>query len=308
MDIFSEIPGSASWTNIEPVLKGWSSDKKYYIEDVEGRKLLLRLSESGDFHRKQAEYDTLKRFNVLEFPMSRAVNMGTCCQGRYTYMLLTWVEGRSLEECLADLSPQDQYHLGAEAGRQLRQMHTIPNDRGLPHWEEQMRAKMLSRIQEYEDCPYHVEGDEQAAAYVRANIGLIQDVEKVFQHGDYHVGNLILTDEGRIGVIDFNRWDNGDYVEEFYKLQAFDRVWSVPFARGKLEGYFEGPPTESFWARLALYVAYSSLYSIKWAIPYGTADIESMILRCRMALEDYDDFRSIIPRWYLEKTASTGVS
>lgn len=134
-------------------------------------------------------------------------------------MLLTWVEGRPLEDCLLTLTAKEQYELGVEAGKILKLMHSIPNCNDLPQWEVQMQAKILARIKEYEDCPYHLEGDEQAIAYVKENIGLIDNVKKVYQHGDFHMGNLIYTPEGGIGVIDFNRWDNGDYVEEFYKLQ-----------------------------------------------------------------------------------------
>ncbi|OKP74631.1 hypothetical protein A3842_20470 [Paenibacillus sp. P3E] len=170
----------------------------------------------------------------------------------------------------------------------------------LPHYEAEMQAKILSRIKEYEECPYHLEGDQQVIAFVRQNISEIHNVEKVHHHGDFHVGNQIYTTEGRIGVIDFNRWDIGDYAEEFYKIQFFDREQSIPFAKGKLEGYFGGPPPEDFWKRQALYVAYTSLYSIKWSIPYGEADIQDMMERCRLALKDYDQFRRTIPGWYRE--------
>lgn len=305
IDAIRGIPGAESWSMVEPVLKGWSSDRKFYVEDVAGHRLLLRLSPGGSLERKQREYEAIRRFNGLNFPMSRVVDFGVCGEGEgesggpYVYMLLTWVEGVPLEERLPELPPEEQYRLGAEAGKLLKQMHSIPVDEELPHWEAGMQAKILSKIKEYEDCPYHLEGDQQVIAFVRQNIGLIHQVEKVHHHGDFHIGNLIYTPDGRIGVIDFNRWDIGDYAEEFYKLQIFDRELSIPFAKGKLEGYFGGPPSEDFWKRQALYVAYTSLSSIKWSIPYGAADIQDMMERCRLALKDYDDFRRTIPGWYL---------
>lgn len=302
MDDISGIPGAESWTTVEPVLKGWSSDRKFYVQDQAGRRLLLRLSAGSTYHRKQQEYEGIQRFNGLDFPMSRAVDFGLYGLGedgeQSVYMLLTWVDGVPLEECLPGLPPEEQYRLGAEAGRILKQMHMIPVEEELPHWEADMQSKILSRIREYEDCPYHLEGDQQVIAFVRENIGLIHNVEKVYHHGDFHIGNLLYTPEGKIGVIDFNRWDIGDYAEEFYKLQIFDRERSIPFAAGKLEGYFGGPPPEAFWKRQALYVAYTSLYSIKWSVPYGAADIQDMMDRCRLALKDYDGFRRYIPRWY----------
>lgn len=298
MEAFQEIPGAQGWSMIEPVHKGWSSDQKFYIEDKSGCKLLLRLSSGRDLQRKQAEYEAVKRFNTLGFPMSRAIDCGTCGQGEYVYMLLTWVEGEPLEERLLELASAEQYRLGEEAGRMLKEMHLLPGAHAPAGWEQAMQSKILRRIKEYEECPYRVEGDEQVIAFVKANVSLIHQVEIVYQHGDFHIGNLIYTPEGGIGVIDFNRWDIGDYADEFCKLQIFDRERSVPFARGRLKGYFGGEPPEEFWKRQALYVAYTSLFSILWSIPFGSADIEGMIVRCRQAMEDYGHFTTWIPRWY----------
>lgn len=296
-----DIPNYETWTKIEPVLKGWSSDEKFYVEDQEGRKLLLRLSSNEDLERKQREFDIIQRVNQLELPMSRVIDLGVCSHGRSIYMLLTWVEGCSLQDCLRSFTQTKQYELGVEAGRMLKLIHSIPNPTYMLDWENELRSKLISRVEQYESCPYRVKGDEAAIAFVRENIGLLSNLQRVYRHGDFHIGNLIYTDQGQIGLIDFNRCDIGDYVEEFYKLQAFDREWSVPFSRGKLDGYFEGTPPEDFWKRHTLYVAYSSLYSIVWAIPYGLNDVEGMLARCEVAFEDYDHFTRIIPRWYTEE-------
>ncbi|ULO06838.1 phosphotransferase [Paenibacillus sp. 19GGS1-52] len=299
MDAITGIPNSEAWTRIEPVLKGWSSDKKYYVEAGEGQKLLLRLSSREAFERKQAEYELIERVNQLDFPMSRVIDFGVCNDGQNTYMLLTWVEGHPLEERILLLSEAEQYQLGVQSAKAQKKIHSIPNLNNLSNWEANMQAKILARVKNYENGPYRVEGDETALTFIRGNIGLLSNVEKVYQHGDFHIGNLIYTPQDQIGVIDFNRCDSGDYVEEFYKLQAFDRERSIPFARGRIHGYFEGEPPKEFWARMALYVAYSSLFSIVWAIPYGAVDIEGMRERCKVALADYDGFKRVIPDWYV---------
>ncbi|WP_150275912.1 phosphotransferase family protein [Paenibacillus tepidiphilus] len=296
-----EIPGADDWVTVQPILKGWSDDNKYYIEHANGQKLLLRLADGTGYPRKQAEYEMIRRFNRLAFPMSQAVDYGVCGGGKHSYLLLTWVDGQPLEECLPEMAPGEQYRLGAEAGKILAAMHALPNDSDLTGWEEEMQAKILRRIGQYEACPYRLEGDGRVIAYVRENIGLISHTRKVYRHGDFHVGNLLYTPDGGIGVIDFNRWDSGDYVEEFYKLQFFDREVSPAFARGKLDGYFAGPVPEEFWRRHALYVAYAALFSIVWSIPFGADDIAGMQQRGRQAMEDYAGFTAYIPRWYEEE-------
>ena len=111
-------------------------------------------------------------------------------------------------------------------------------------------------------------------------------------------GNLIYTPEGKIGVIDFNRWEVGDPYEEFYKLESFGRELSVPYCIGQIDSYFQDHVPVDFWKALAVYVAHASLYSIKWAEKFGQEEIDGMIRRCRIAFDDYDGFSSVVPRWY----------
>ncbi|WP_052339571.1 phosphotransferase family protein [Gorillibacterium massiliense] len=296
-----KVPGSADWQWIEPLLKGWSSDRKFEVVDGAGEKRLLRLSDGSHYEGKLGEFAMIRRANRLPFSMSRAVDFGRSPDSGTVYMLLDWVEGEPLEDVLPSFSSKEQYAAGYEAGGILRQIHRLPLEPGeisREEWTRRMSEKMRRRMRQYEECSYRVEGDEIAAAYVEEQIGLLGEAELVYHHGDYHLGNLIWTPDRHIGVIDFNRWDCGDYAEEFYKVQSFDREVSVPFARGKLDGYFGGPPPEAFWRRQALYVAYASLFSIVWAIPFGAEEIAGMQERCRLALEDYDGFRRLVPKWY----------
>ena len=49
-----------TFKKIEPVNKGWSSDKKYYIETDDDRKLLLRVADISEYDRKSAEFEMMK--------------------------------------------------------------------------------------------------------------------------------------------------------------------------------------------------------------------------------------------------------
>lgn len=41
------------FTKIESVNKGWSSDRKYYIETADDRRLLLRVEDISEYDRKR---------------------------------------------------------------------------------------------------------------------------------------------------------------------------------------------------------------------------------------------------------------
>ena len=51
-------------------------------------------------------------------------------------------------------------------------------------------------------------------------------------------------------------------------------------------------------------VAHSSLYSIKWAEKFGQEDIDGMVRRYHKAFEDYEGFRTVIPKWYTDQLSS----
>lgn len=298
--MFEDIENSSSWDTVEKVSKGWSSDSKYQIRTKEGKLLLLRISAAEKYEAKKKEYEIITKYAKLGFPMSSPIDFGICNNGKNVYMLLTWVEGKDLEEILPELPESEQYRLGREAGKILKKIHAIEvvaDD--MP--KDTKKAKKLLQLSHYEESQVRIAGDEIAIDYVKENIDRIWKQRPVYQHGDYHPGNLIYTKEGSIGVIDFNRWEVGDPYEEFYKLESFGIEHSIPYCIGQIDAYFDDAIPEDFWVALAVYVAHASLYSIKWAEKFGQKDIDGMVARCRRAFEDYDDFQRYIPGWYTDK-------
>ena len=146
-----------------------------------------------------------------------------------------------------------------------------------------------------------ISDDETAVKYVKDNINKLWRETPVYLHGDFHPGNLILTPQKTLGVIDFNRWEVGDPYEEFYKLESFGVEVSVPYCIGQIEAYFEDRIPMRFWETLAVYVAHASLFSIKWAEKFGQEEVDGMVKRCLSAMEHYDGFRNVVPSWYEER-------
>lgn len=294
------INSSAAWKSVEPVSKGWSGDKKYFVRTESGEKLLLRLADIGQYDIKNKEYEIIKKYSETGIKMSLPIEFGVCNERKNVYMLLTWIEGRDLEEVLPELSENEQYMLGREAGSILRKIHSIPTDEAdIP--ADTKKAKKLLQLTRYEESQVRLFGDKDVIEYVRNNIDLIWRKKPVYMHGDFHPGNLIYMNDGSIGVIDFNRWEVGDPYEEFYKLQSFGIENSISYCIGQIDAYFNNEVPEDFWSTLAVYVAHASLFSIKWAEKFGKKDVEGMVKRCKAAFEDYDNFKLHIPKWYTDK-------
>ena len=294
------IPSSEDWASVTPVEKGWSRDRKYRVRTRDGRQLLLRITDGERYADKRKEFEIVRKFVQTGVPMSEPVAFGTC-DGGDVYMLLSWVEGRDLERVLPTLPEAEQYRLGREAGAILRRFHALPVEaEDLP--ARSKREKKLAQLERYERSSLRVPGDGAAIRFVRENIDRIWRMPPVYQHGDFHPGNLIHRAGGDIGVIDFNRWEAGDPWEEFYKLQSFGRELSVSYCVGQIDAYFDGAVPEDFWRAQAVYVAHAALFSIKWAEQFGQPEIDGMVRRYRIAMADYDGFRRIVPAWYVAPT------
>ena len=296
--IFQDIPSYFEWISIEQINKGWSKDKKYYIKNNIGENFLLRISDFNVYDIKKKEFESMQEVYKLGINISKPIDFGICSDGKYVYSLLSWIEGQSADEVIKNLSYEEQYKLGVEAGQILRKMHTIPAPIGQEDWEERMIKKISNHLMRYEESGIKVLNDEFAIKHINKNLHLLKNRSQSYQHGDFHIGNLIITPDNTLGVIDFNRWDYGDTFEEFYKMILFSRELSIPFATGQINGYFENEVPKNFFDTLALYVADVILFSIVWAIPFGSDDVVGMIKRAEMILDDYDNFNSTIPKWF----------
>ena len=121
----------------------------------------------------------------------------------------------------------------------------------------------------------------------------------MYQHGDYHIGNMMIDRNGQLHVIDFNRNDYGDPWEEFNRI-----VWcaqkSPLFASGMVNGYFDDNVPMEFWRLLALYISSNTLSSVYWAIPFGQDEVNTMLNQAKEVLSWYDNMRNPVPTWYFK--------
>lgn len=292
-----------SFVTKEPINEGWSSDKKYCVTDEDGARYLLRVSDIAQYDAKQYEFNMMKKVASLGVPMCEPIEFGICEEG--VYSIQSWIDGTNAEEVIPTLSDTEQYVYGLEAGRMLRQIHSIPaceintDSSGVEEWETRFNRKMDRKIKMYTECPIKYEGGEAFIEYINENRLLLKDRPQVYQHGDYHFGNMMIDNKGQLYIIDFNRNDYGDPWEEFNRI-----VWcgqeSPLFASGMVNGYFDDEVPPEFWKLLALYISSNTLSSICWALSFGQDEINTMLNQAKDILAWYDNMRNPIPTWYFK--------
>ncbi len=300
------IPNQETYKTITPINKGWSRDQKFYLETQDGEKRLIRFSPVSLYDQIEKVYEAIKKMASLGFPMAKPIDFGMTSDKTYVYMILSWIEGKDLEDVLPTLSEEHQYQLGLEAGHILKKIHGIPVPEHLMP-KQTGHMKKQRQINDYKASKHRISGDRHALEFIETHMERIWTRTPVFCHGDFHPGNLIYMADGHLGVIDFNRVTITDPYETFYKLQSFARSISIPFSIGQIHDYFENKVPDDFWDVVALYVAHASLYSITWAEGFGEEDIRHMTQLCKQAFADYDDFKVVIPTWYRDpETVSYG--
>ena len=278
----------------EPVDYGWSGDKKYHAWGADGREYFLRVCSPEKEERMRKARELQQGAWDLGLPVSQPLGFERREDG--IYMWERWLSGQMAKDALPTLPQEEQYRLGREAGEILRALHTIPAPAEAEDWESRFNAKIDRKLQLYRECPLQYENGGAFVRYLEENRGLLHGRPQCMQHGDYHTGNMMLCG-GKLFVIDFDRPDAGDPWEEFNRI-----VWSAQlspaFARGTVDGYFDGAPPLAFWKLLALYISSNTLGSLPWSIPYGEGEIRVAKQQAAEVLGWYDNMKRFVPHWY----------
>lgn len=283
--------------------KGWSGDRKYCISTADGERYLLRISPIERLDRRKGEFQRMHQVAQLGISMCLPIEFGVCAEGAYS--IQSWIEGSDAESMIPFLPLQRQYAYGQDAGRILRQIHSIPAPTDTPAWEPRFNTKIDRKISMYEQCPLKYEKGDAFLSYLESNRHLLSNRPQTYQHGDYHIGNMMLDGEGVLTIIDFDKDDYGDPWEEFNRIVWCAQI-SPAFASGLVDGYFGGEVPVEFWRLLALYISSNTLGSLPWAVPFGEKEIAVMRTQAAQVLKWYDDMKNIVPTWYKKPDREEG--
>lgn len=283
---------------IKEINKGWSADKKYYIKRNDGSDFLLRISSIEQYDQKLLEFNYVREICLKGLPTSKPLDIKEV--NNEVYSLFTWMEGRDINDVLPLLEDEVQFQLGAESGKILKQIHELKTPEKIEKWENSFQRKTNRNILRYRSCPLKYEKEELFMRYIEENRHLIESRPSTFQHGDFHTGNMILSSENELSIIDFNRWGYGDPWEEFNRID-FTAEMSPLFATGQLNAYFKGRPPVGFLKLLLLYISVNALNALPWALNYSDKEVVTMKKKAATVLDWYDDMKAIMPSWYNEE-------
>lgn len=286
-----------NFSKVELLEKGWSNDTKYYIEDKNNNKFLLRLSDVSLYDKKQFEFNLLKEVEKIGIGMPRPIEFGVI--DNFVYLLLSWVDGIDAEKVILSLDEKTQYFLAVKAGKILREIHSIKIDVDL-NWNTIFKERVEQKVKRVKNVSVHHEYLELFINYLIDNLELTIGRPLSILHSDYHLGNMLITRNSEISIIDFNKIKIGDPFYDFKQMIWTVRITNV-FALGLIDGYTDFKPSNELFKLIKLYSIESCVGNIGWAAELGKSDIQIAIELFDNIYEDYEGLKLDVPRWYDKK-------
>lgn len=291
-----DIPNFDTFVKIEPINKGWSGDKKFYIETKDGERLLLRVSDIATYDAKKYEFDMMKKMSATGMKMSQPVAFGICENGKSVYQLLSWCDGEEAKEALYKMSDTEQYAYGQKAAEVLKLMEQIDRKPASLEWAKSFKARVEHYIELYRNCGYTFEGDELVIDYLQTNHTCIGERPTALMHMDFQTDNMVISPDGELYTIDFQMCGVAD---PYHVLTGagVSSMYSVPFAMGEIEGYFGKEIPNGFWEKYAYYMTAEMLYAFTVGV-HMEEEREETLHMFDDEVERMKNNGSCIPEWY----------
>ncbi|MBN1916644.1 MAG: aminoglycoside phosphotransferase family protein [Verrucomicrobia bacterium] len=248
----------------ERLVAGYSDDEKWVVWADGAPAYLLRLSARDMLARRKAEFDAVAVHYERGVLCPRPLAFGETLDGTRCFSLLEYIVGESAETALPKLPERACYEIGVQTGRELYRMHQLEGDETSAQWFERRLRKHERYMAKAEELSLTYPGCERVERFIDQHVELLRSSPVRFQHDDLHPANLIIEDGRLVGVIDFNRCDWGDPIEDFYKVPFFGEPVSRPYANGQIDGYLACEPVAGFWPRYNLFLAMMLLPSVVW--------------------------------------------
>lgn len=277
------------------IQKGFSDEEKFLIKTGSGT-YLLRISSAKNFSRKKEEFRIMEKLLAKGVNCNKPIDIFTGKEDNKIYTLFSFLPGSDAEENICKLAESTQFEIGFYAGQDLKIINSLKNTTN--SWKKRKLAKHEYYLTHYLKNEYRFENDDKVIKFIESNCDKIESNPDRFQHDDFHLGNTIINNGKYSGILDFNRYDWGDPLHEFVKLEWFTWPISKEFTRGEIKGYFGNEKvSENICQIISVYIAMSIFSTLVWTLKFHPNTMLIIENRMKSILESYEYFDRIRPEW-----------
>ncbi|MBE1442602.1 aminoglycoside phosphotransferase family protein [Paenibacillus sp. OAS669] len=283
-------------THVEELNVGFSTAKKYilFTKDDEAQ-YLLKIYGIEKTERRKNQFDLMNQHFNNHVSCPKPVQFGVNDKHQVCYMILSYLKGGSGDKTISHQSVEEQYSLGVLAGKELRKIHFITPPQPFD-WYQKRTLKYQKKMDECKRLGLTFYKQAFIENYIHDHLHFIKDSLVTFQHDDFHPQNMIVKENGAISIIDFDSYDWGDPFEEFFKIPKYTIYTSLYFAKGQIEGYFEGNIPDTFWRKYNLFVALNQHASLLGGV--HSNNLAYVQERTRSIIETHDFNNNGAPDWF----------
>lgn len=295
---FKDIPGADDWVELLRISDGNSSDLKYSARNNEGKQFYIRLAEPTSYDRVKGEYEHLKAAASIGVPVPVPIGFGLCGNGRSLYLQTNWIPGQAGEDILKNLPKCRQYELGITAGLCIKMIHACPAPaRTSKFWE----TKQLKRWQTIRGIlrgsAIKIPFEKKLVDMIGGSLHLLCDRPQRLVHGAFHTGNIVLTYEHNLRLVDLHGWQYGDPLFDMAHIMATTDPEQRAFAMGVLDCYFVYAVDDRSLNLMNLYAALELVEQIEESRKLQNKT-DAAIERVEIFVRDLQGCRQICPTWY----------
>jgi len=274
---------------------GWSSDQKYLVTDGQDF-YVLRIADARHYLYKQKEYQLIQTLYKQGVQTHEPIAFGQSQDHQQSYILVRYIKGDQAEVVLPKMTHSEQYQYGIDMGKDLKKIHN-QSYQEKSNWKEIYTKKILSRIQSLKETGYKNDYLEHMVEYIKEHLHLLNHRPLCQNHGDFHVGNMIISPDNKSYIIDYNRHKLADPYYEFNRIYFSYRV-SPHFAKGMIDGYFDGKIPNDFFRYMKFYLVSVMIGNIPWAMKFDETDVEFAKKSIEDVYFNYQNLSLDIPLWY----------
>lgn len=297
-EICSKIFYLKNFKRITEINKGFSSDKKYIVDEL----YLVRIFSKHEETRRKIEFTCIQELASYSSYVPKAFEFGCIPDLDSCYMVLEYLPGDDAESVLPQLTDEEQYAAGLLSGSELKKLHKFTAPLEIPSWYEVKKQKSDKYLEKLKGIPVAEDIKSLLEKYIKKNEHLMEGRPNTFLHDDFHPTNLVINKKSFSGIIDFQRMDWGDPLHDLTKLGFFSKRISVPFTRGVVDGYRQGGAlTNSFWELYSLYSAMHIVSALVWGMQMGQDQYDVLLKYSLDVLDDHVHFKRQMPKWYSDE-------
>ena len=293
-----DIPGSESWVWLREITEGDSSDRKFYIKNSDRERFFLRVADPTTYDHKKDEYELLAAINSFGAPIPNPAGFGICNHGKSLFLQTHWIYGNSGLKVLPGLTKHQQYTLGTDAGLCLKLVHSceFPPHRSV--WETRQKARLEKVLHALHQIRQLSANEHKLILLLEEGAGLLVSRPDALLHGDFHIGNVVLSFEYSFRLIDFDNWQYGDPMADLANVLTKIRAVSLPYAIGVIDCYFHFQVTDEELTLMRFYAALDLAEQLAAAHRGNDSALAESKLQLQAFMHDFQSGRGICPGWY----------